>query len=199
MEMVGDETSSGITDIHEARSARLIEGISRGDQDAFGMFFRLYGAAAFGLASRIIGDRGLAEEVVQEVFLSVWRKAGGYDPARGTVRSWILMQIHHRSVDVVRREEAERRRSTSNAWPAEHEGGVDDVVEEAWLSTRRVRVREALRHLSADHRTVIELAYFEGLTQTEVASQIKVPLGTVKSRTLAAMRRLRDVIGQGAT
>lgn len=136
----------------------------------------------------------MAEEVLQEVFLSVWRRAGGYDPARGSVRSWLFAQIHHRSVDVVRREEAERRRTTTNAEPDVSDEGIDDVVEEGWLKTRREQVRRALGGLSDEQRKVIELAYYEGLTQSQVATATGVPLGTVKSRTLAAMRRMRDAL-----
>ncbi len=136
----------------------------------------------------------MAEEILQEVFLSVWRRAGAFDPARGSVRSWLFAQIHHRSVDVVRREEAERRRSRATVQPEATEEDVEDVIEESWLSARREHVRSALTSLPVEQRRVIELAYYNGLTQTQVADAIGVPLGTVKSRTLAAMRRLRSAL-----
>jgi RNA polymerase sigma-70 factor, ECF subfamily len=181
-----------ISDLQDRRDRDLVDGVVACDRSAFGELYRRYAAAGFGLATRILGEQVLAEEVVQEVFLSVWRRAGGYDPARGSVRSWLFAQIHHRAVDVVRREEAERRRSQSNLLPVDSEQGVDDVIEEGWLRARREQVRDALATLSAEQRHVIELAYFRGLTQTQVAQATGVPLGTVKSRTLAAMRRLRQ-------
>jgi len=182
-----------VSDLQDRRDRDLLERVSAGDHAAFSEVYRRYSAAAFGLASRIIGEQAMAEEVLQEVFLSVWRRAGAFDPARGSVRSWLFAQIHHRSVDVVRREEALRRRSQA----AEIDGaerGVDDVVEEGWLRARREQVRRALGLLPPEQREVIELAYYRGLTQTQVASETGVPLGTVKSRTLSAMRRLRDAL-----
>jgi RNA polymerase sigma-70 factor (ECF subfamily) len=186
-----------VTDLRARRDRHLVSRVAVGDEDAFVELFRLYGPAALGLALRVVGDQALAEEVAQEVFLSAWRKTERYDAARGSVRSWLLVQVHHRAVDVVRREEAERRRTTTNLEPLGSERDVEDVVEEAWLQDRRGEVRRALQALPEDQRTVIELAYFEGLTQAQVASRLGVPLGTVKSRTLAAMRRLRNTLGFG--
>ena len=183
-----------IGDLQDRRDRDLVERVSGGDHAAFSELYRRYATSAFGLASRILGDQTMAEEVLQEVFLSVWRRAGAFDPARGSVRSWLFAQIHHRAVDVVRREEAERRRSRSTIEPEAAEDGVDDVIEEGWLTARREQVRRALTSLSTEQRQMIELAYYGGLTQSEVAAATGVPLGTVKSRTLAAMRRLRQVL-----
>ena len=183
-----------VSDLQDHRDRDLVQRISDGDRAAFSELYRRYSSSALGLAMRILGERSMAEEVLQEVFLSVWRRAAGYDPARGSVRSWIFSQIHHRSVDVVRREEAERRRSTSTVEREAIEGEIDEVAEEDWLRARREQVRRALDHLSPEQRRMIELAYFGGLTQSEVARETGVPLGTVKSRTLAAMRRMRDAL-----
>jgi RNA polymerase sigma-70 factor, ECF subfamily len=183
-----------VSDLQDRRDRDLVERTSAGDHAAFSELYRRYSPAAFGLAHRILGEQLLAEEVLQEVFLSVWRRAGAFDPARGSVRSWLFAQIHHRSVDVVRREEAERRRSTTNIEPDAHDSGVDEVVEEGWLRSRRDHVRKALSGLTAEQRQMIELAYYQGLTQSQVATATGVPLGTVKSRTLSAMRRLRDML-----
>jgi RNA polymerase sigma factor (sigma-70 family) len=175
-----------------------VAAVAAGSEDAFVQLFRRYAAAACGLAHRVLGDAALAEEVLQEVFLSVWRRAGSYDPARGTVHSWLLTQVHHRAVDAVRRRQAARRRElTPLPEPVED---VDRVVEEDWLAVRRAQVRAALARLSAEHRQVIELAYYGGLTQAEIAGRTGLPLGTVKSRTLAAMHRLRRMLvsGEGA-
>lgn len=180
-----------VSDLQDRRDKDLVAATADGDRTAFTELYRRYAASTFGLAYRILGERAMAEEVLQEVFLSVWQRAGAYDTARGSVRSWLFAQIHHRSVDAVRREEAERRRSPLSTEP-DHDDGVDQVIEEGWLSARRDQVRAALGALTAEQRAVIDLAYFKGLTQSQVAKETGVPLGTVKSRTLAAMRRLRD-------
>lgn len=186
-----------VADLNDRRDRALIEQIVAGDQPAYAALFREYGQAAYGLALKILNEQTLAEEVVQEVFLAVWRKAANHDPARGSVRSWLLMQIHHRAVDVVRREEAERRRLTANVLPDAGDHSVDDVVEEHWMAARRVQVRKALDVLPAEQRQVIELSYFRGMTQTQVAAELATPLGTVKSRTVAALHRLRGAMISG--
>ena len=181
-----------VADLQDRKDRDLLERVAGGDHAAFSEIYRRYSPAAFGLASRILGERSMAEEVLQEVFLSVWRRAGAFDPARGSVRSWLFAQIHHRSVDVVRREEAERRRSQVEVPRPEADERLDEVVEESWLAARRENIRAALGTLPDEQRTMIELAYYRGLTQSQVAEATGVPLGTVKSRTLTAMRRLRD-------
>ncbi|HVL32070.1 MAG TPA: sigma-70 family RNA polymerase sigma factor [Actinomycetota bacterium] len=173
----------------------LLDGITRSDDDAFAELFRRYGPQCLGLATRVVADRTLAEEIVQDVFLGVWKAASRYDPARGTVRGWVMMQVHHRAVDVVRREQAERRRN-SNQLPPVNERDVEDVVEESWMAARRQQVRAAMNDLPEEQRTVLELAYFEGMTQAQVAAHTGLPLGTVKSRTLAAMRKLNQSLAE---
>ena len=183
-----------VSDLQDFRDRDLVQQIADGDRGAFEELYRRYSSSALGLAVRILGERVMAEEVLQEVFLSIWRRAAAYDGARGSVRSWVFAQIHHRSVDIVRREEAERRRSTSTVEREAVDPQTDEVVEEDWLRARRAQVRRALDHLSPEQRRMIELAYYGGLTQSEVAHETGVPLGTVKSRTLAAMRRMRDAL-----
>lgn len=165
-----------------------------GSESAFADLFRRYGPVANGLAVRVLGDPALADEVLQEVFLSVWRLARNYDGARGSVRAWILAQVHHRAVDVVRREESARRR-LSRQPVTSPDAEIDDVIEQSWIATRRAQVRRALSTLSNDQRTVLELAYYRGMTQTQIAEQANMPLGTVKSRTLSALRTLRAALG----
>lgn len=183
-----------MTDLQDRRDRDLLARIASGSEEAFSELFRRYAPAAGGIALRVVGDAAIAEEVVQEVMVSVWRRAGAYDPARGSVRSWLLAQAHHRAVDAVRREEANRRRASATA-PESGDDPIDDVVEEGWLASRRTRVRAALASLSSDQRNVLELAYYGGLTQSQVAEAAGIPLGTVKSRTLAAMSKLRSVLG----
>jgi RNA polymerase sigma-70 factor, ECF subfamily len=197
-EAIGLDRTMQVSDLQDRKDRDLVERISDGDRAAFSELYRRYASSAFGLASRILGEQSLAEEVLQEVFLSVWRRAGAYDPARGSVRSWVFAQIHHRSVDVVRREEAERRRSGTAVQREAVEDDLDEVIEEGWLRSRRDQVRRALGALPPEQRQMIELAYFKGFTQSQVASETGVPLGTVKSRTLTAMRRMRDALGGAA-
>ncbi len=193
-QMASPRRSAKVEDLNEHRDRDLISRMASGEEAAFVELYRRYSSASYGLAYRVIGDGALAEEVLQEVYTSVWRRAGMYDQARGTVRSWLLAQVHHKAVDVVRRESAERRRS-SQPMDIAVEDPMADVVEDAWLATRRVEVREALAALPEDQRKVIELAYSNGMTQTQVSEHMSIPLGTVKSRTLGAMRRLRSLLG----
>jgi RNA polymerase sigma-70 factor, ECF subfamily len=180
-----------VTGLEERRDHRLIRKIARADESGLADLLRQYGPAALGLATRILGDQTLAEDVLQDVFLSIWRRPDRYDEARGSVRTWLLTQVHHRAVDIVRREEAERRRRSTPGVPTDV---IDDIVEDAWMAARAQRMRTALRSLPTEQRDMITLAYYEGLTQTEVSARAGVPLGTVKSRTLTAMRRLRAAL-----
>lgn len=188
--------TQGPGDLDARRDRRAIEAIARGDEDAFRELFARYAPAAKGLATRVIGDQAIAEEVVQDVFLAVWNKARSYDAERGAVRSWILMQTHHRAVDIVRAEDARRRRSEVHAGPQQEARAPEDVVEEVWLAERRAAIQAAWGELTDDQRQVLELSYFKGMSQSEVAAATDTPLGTVKSRALAGLRTLRRTIGR---
>lgn len=192
--MTLEHSAGDVGDLQQRRDLALAAKIARGDEQAFNELFRRYAPAALGIATRVLGDRVLGEEVVQEVFVSLWKRAAQYDGSRGTVRSWVLAQAHHRAVDVVRREEAERRRTTTTFAVAAPLPSAEDVIEDAWLADRRQRVLAALPSLPADQRAVIEKTYYEGMTQAQAADALNVPLGTVKSRTVAAMKRLRDTL-----
>lgn len=171
--------------MQDRKDRELMAEVVVGSEPAFADLFRRYGPVANGLAVRVLGDPALAEEVLQEVFLSVWRGARNYGRARGSVRAWILAQVHHRAVDVVRREEATRRRLSRQAVLPNAE--IDDVIEQSWIATPCAQVRRSLSSLSNDQRRVLELAYYGGMTQTQIAEQENIPLGTVKSRTLSAV------------
>jgi RNA polymerase sigma factor (sigma-70 family) len=170
--------------------------LSGGDRSAFDELYGRYGSAAFGLAMRITAQEALAQEVVQEAFLALWRAPEAFDAARGAFRSFFLSLVHHRAVDAVRREERLRRRSerASNLEPTRDEDVADEVVESAYLGVRTKQVREALTTLPPEQRQVVELAYFGGHTQTRIAEILGIPVGTVKTRTLAAMRKLRRAL-----
>jgi RNA polymerase sigma factor (sigma-70 family) len=182
-------------DLSGARDRELVRRVGDGDEDAFRGLFRRYGPTALAMARRIVRQPFLAEEIVQEVFLAVWRNPGGYDPQRGSVKAWLMGMTHHRAVDAVRREEANRRR-TEEAVP---EPDVEDpavvVVEELGLPEERRAVRSALDALPPEQRQVIELMYYRGLPQSKIAETLELPLGTVKSRTLLGMRKLRASLG----
>jgi RNA polymerase sigma factor (sigma-70 family) len=171
----------------------LLALIGRGDREAFARLYDLYGAAAYSLAARIVRDRELAADVVQNVFLAVWTGATQFDPGRGQPSTWIMTMTHHKAVDMVRREQ--RRRTEPLDVVGDHTTGEPPVDEQAWRGVARGHVREALERLPDPHREVIELAYFAGYSQSELADRLAVPIGTVKSRTFAAMRALRDALG----
>jgi RNA polymerase sigma-70 factor (ECF subfamily) len=172
--------------------------LSAGDRAAFDELYRRFGSAAYGLALRITAQQAIAQEVVQDAFLALWRAPEAFDPARGAFRSFFLSLVHHRAVDAVRREERMRRRTerASNLEPVRGEDVADEVVESAYLRVRRKQVREALTTLPPEQRQVVELAYFGGYTQTRIAEALGIPVGTVKTRTLAAMRKLRRAISR---
>jgi RNA polymerase sigma factor (sigma-70 family) len=185
----GDMTMSGDARIDEGTpDAGLVALIAHGDREGFAVLYDRYGKIALGLALRVTRSHELAEEVVQEAFLNVWRQAGRFDATRAKPSTWLLTIVHHKAVDVVRREQ--RRR----AEPAEAMVDVADttnVPHEAWLGIQSIQVREALASLSDPQREVIELCYFEGYSQSELARRIGEPLGTIKSRTHTALRHLR--------
>jgi RNA polymerase sigma factor (sigma-70 family) len=174
--------------------------LSAGDRSAFEELYRRYSPAAYGLAFRVTAQEALAQEVVQDAFLALWRAPEAYDPARGVFRSFFLSLVHHRAVDTVRREERLRKRSerASNLEPVHGEDVAEEVVEDAYLGVRRKEVREALAELPPEQRQVLEMAYFGGYTQARIADELRIPIGTVKTRTLAAMRKLRRSLGTEA-
>jgi RNA polymerase sigma-70 factor (ECF subfamily) len=185
--------SAVVIDLTEAHDRELIERVRRRDEEAFRSLFARYAPVAKALAQRVVRQAHLAEEIVQEAFLAVWRNPGGYDGERGSVRSWLMGTVHHRAVDLVRREEAHRRRAEHAVVDVREEQAdhADDVAVELDRSQERALVRDALAGLPAEQRQVIELMYFSGLSQSQIAERTGLPLGTVKSRTLLGMRRLR--------
>jgi RNA polymerase sigma-70 factor (ECF subfamily) len=174
----------------------LVTRLAQGDRSAFGELYDRYGRPAYSLARRICVDPDLAEDIVQEAFLALWRNPNRFDASRGGFGTWLMTVVHHRAVDAVRKENTQRRRnvpltdelSERNVPPAQ---GSDH---EALTSVVGAEVREALKKLPEDQRQVIALAYLGGYTQVEVAKLTGVPLGTVKSRTFAAIRRLRGTL-----
>jgi RNA polymerase sigma factor (sigma-70 family) len=179
-----------------AGDRELLAMIGRGDEDAFRRLYGDLASTATALALRVVRQRQIAEEIVQEAFLTLWRSPESYDPARGSVRSWLLAMVHHRAVDSVRREEAQRRRADDlvAGLRDEQPDHADDVVAQLGRPQERRVVRAALDELPAEQREILRLMYFDGLSQTQIAARTGLPLGTVKSRALLAMRRLRSAL-----
>jgi len=175
----------------------LVALAARSEQTALGELYDRYGRPAYGLALRVLRDESLAEDAVQEAFLALWRSASRFVPERGKASPWILTLVHRRAVDLVRREERRRADPLDDAHePANSSGGAD---EEAWLRLQRERVQEALRKLPDQQREALELAYYGGFTQSELAERLGQPIGTIKSRMFAGLARLRELLGDPGT
>lgn len=173
--------------------------VTERDSAALAALYDRYNRPAFSLALRILGDRTHAEDVVQEVFLAVWRDAARFDVTRGGFSSYLLSMVHHKAVDAVRREEGMRRRRTNLEILESGEPPAKSVEDEVWTTLRGERVREALALIPDAQREALELAYFGGHTQREIAALTATPLGTVKTRMLAGMKRLRDLLEASVT
>jgi len=176
--------------------ADLLRRVRGGDRGAVEELYDRFRRPAFALARRILADDVLAEDVLQDVFLTVWRDPGAYDRSRGTFASWLLAMVHHKAVDAVRREESHRRRQTRAEEDLQLSAPTQttDVEDAAWQRLVAERVRTALRGLPAPPREALTLAYYGGYTQREVAALTRTPMGTVKARMLAGMRRLHDTL-----
>ncbi|MDQ4133798.1 MAG: sigma-70 family RNA polymerase sigma factor [Actinomycetota bacterium] len=182
------------TDLQEASDAALVIAIGRWRQDALAEAYRRHAGSAFALAVRLAGDRALAEEVVQEVFLRLWNHPDRFDPERGSLRSYILAQTHGRSIDLLRSESSRRRREERDA-RATAESGMD-IEREVLDMAMADQVKEVVAALPAGERRAIELAYFGGHTYREVAVLLDEPEGTVKSRIRSGLRRLRGQMAE---
>jgi RNA polymerase sigma-70 factor (ECF subfamily) len=159
----------------------LMQLVRRGDSAAFEVVYERHGMAAFSLAYRMVGTRNAAEDVVQEAFLSLWRSGARYDRARGSVRTWVLGIVHNRAIDALRRSTVHDRRRAS-----------DEGIEERFEARE---VHAALRTLPDEQCRVIELAYFGGFSQSEIATMLETPIGTVKGRMRLGLEKMRGQLG----
>lgn len=171
--------------------ADLAARVADGDESALEAIYREYGGAVGFVAKKILRDEGLAEDIVQEVFVSFWKTPERFDPTRGSLRTFLLMVAHRRAVDVVRSEEARSRRQEASPAP---ETGIA-LEEEMLARDQGEQVREAVAGLSDDEMKAISLAYFGGLSYTEVARRLGEPEGTVKSRIRTGMKKLAMRLG----
>jgi RNA polymerase sigma-70 factor, ECF subfamily len=170
----------------------LVALVARGDEDALAELYDRVGRIAYGLALRVLRDERHAEDAVQEAFLQVWRSAATFRAERAKASTWILTLVHRRAVDLVRREE----RRQADPLTDDSAAGIapDDTDEAAWLRFERERVQAALKQLPDMQREALELAYYGGFSQSELADRLGVPLGTIKSRMFAGLARLRELL-----
>jgi RNA polymerase sigma factor (sigma-70 family) len=168
----------------------LVALVARGEEGALAELYDRLGGIAYSLALRVLRDRALAEDAVQEAFLAVWRSATRFVPERARARSWVLTLVHRRAVDLVRREATRRTEPLDDT---DRPGG-EPADQPTWLRYERERVQKALRTLPDQQRELIELAYYGGFTQSQLADRVGVPLGTVKSRMFTGLTRLGELL-----
>ena len=176
----------------ERTDTQLLEGIAQGDEASLAALYDRYHLLSFSLALRVVNDRGRAEDVVQDAFLSVWRKAGSYVAGRGSVKTWLTSIVRNRAIDLVRA----RRESDGDdeAVLLALRDPRPGVVEQVTASLDRQTIRTAIGELPLEQRQAIAMAYFEGLSHSEIADATGLPLGTVKSRIRLGMHRLKGLL-----
>jgi RNA polymerase sigma-70 factor (ECF subfamily) len=184
-------------DLRSLADEDLMQLVRRGNAAAFEVIYERHSQAAFSLAYRMAGTRGVAEDVVQDAFLSIWRSGARYERTRGSVRTWVLGIVHHRAIDALRRTFVhERRRASDEGIEERLETGERTDVEAA-RHEEASTVRAALGHLPSEQSQVIELAYFGGFTHTEIAAMLDTPVGTVKGRMRLGLEKMRHALGGG--
>ena len=179
-------------DLRALADEDLMQLMRRGDPRAFEAIYERHSGAAFSLAYRMVGRGNVAEDVVQEAFLSIWRSGARYERARGSVRTWVLGIVHHRAIDQLRRSSVHSKRRASDEGIEERlESGERTDVEVARRDEAQT-IRSAMETLPPEQSHVIELAYFGGFTHTEIADILETPVGTVKGRMRLGLEKLRD-------
>jgi RNA polymerase sigma factor (sigma-70 family) len=182
--------------INEQSDEALIQAIAGGAVWAMEPLYQRYSRILYSLVYRMVSDHQVAEDLIQDAFLSVWRRAISYSPQSGAVRSWLISIVHHRTIDYLR---SVRRRSVlkETAWEeaeVDERAAFPDVWEEAWRSVQSAQVRAALMNIPTEQRMVIELAYFQGWTHSEIAAGCQIPLGTVKARLRLGLIHLKRAL-----
>jgi RNA polymerase sigma factor (sigma-70 family) len=170
--------------------------VARSEQSALAELYDRFGRVAYGVALRILRDEKLAEDAVQEGFLAAWRNADRFMPERAKASTWLLTIVHRRAVDLVRRE---NRRRSEVLEEATEPGRSGSAEEDAWLRFERERVQAALRQLPDQQREALELAYYGGFSQSELAERLGQPVGTIKSRMFTGLARLRELLAEPGT
>lgn len=181
-------------DLPQDGDAALVERIARRDQEALRELYDRYANLLLTVARRVLNDGSDAEEVLQEAFLQVWNQAGRYDTRRSSVSTWLVLIARSRSIDRLRTRQVVDR--TLAGLQQENRGAhtSPEGAASVWMDQRRERLRRELRELPAEQRQVLDLAFYQGMTQSEIAAATGIPLGTVKTRTLLAMKKLRKTL-----
>lgn len=175
----------------------LISLIDEGDAGAFAGLYDRHGRAAYSLAYRMVGDRQAAEDLIQEVFLKVWRRADSYRPERGSVRTWVLSIVHNQGIDQLR-STASRRRTHEKVESQAPASQPSEAFGETWRNSQRDQIRAALKTLPPEQLKILELAYYSGYTHAEIAELLDLPLGTVKGRMRLGLKKVKTFFeGQG--
>jgi len=182
----------GSTDLRSLADEDLMQLVQRGDPRAFELVYDRHSGAAFSLAYRMVGRGNVAEDVVQEAFLSIWRSGARYERARGSVRTWVLGIVHHRAIDQLRRSSVHDKRRASDEGLEERLESGERTDNEVARREEAASIRSAMTTLPADQSHVIELAYFGGFTHTEIAGILEAPVGTVKGRMRLGLEKLRN-------
>jgi RNA polymerase sigma-70 factor, ECF subfamily len=187
-------------DLRRLADEELMQLVQSGDPRAFEVIYDRHGGAAFSLAYRMVGNRALAEDVVQEAMVSIWRSGGRYERARGSVRTWVLGIVHNRAIDALRRASVHSRRRASDEGMEERFEARERTDVEAVRREEARSVRAALQALPSDQVKVIELAYYGGFTHTEIAGMLNTPVGTVKGRMRLGLEKMRSrLAAEGAS
>jgi RNA polymerase sigma-70 factor, ECF subfamily len=188
-----------IVDVRTLADEELMELVRDGEMRAFEAIFDRHASAAFSLAYRMCGRPAMAEDIVQEAFVSLWRSSAAYDPARGSVRVWVLSVVRNRAIDAFRREGAKATTDLDQSGVAERLPALELTDREVERRDDARQVHAALKGLPPDQRQVIELAYFGGFSHTQIAEMLKLPAGTVKGRMRLGLTKLRFALGDGPT
>jgi RNA polymerase sigma-70 factor, ECF subfamily len=183
-------------DLRDLADEDLMGLVRDGDARAFEIVFHRHAGPAFSLAYRMCARRGLAEEIVQEAFISIWRSGGRYDRTRGSVRAWILGVVHNRAIDALRRHTARGSRDVADEGIAERMPASELTDVEAARREESAAVRGALESLPPEQRQVIELAYFGGFTHSQIANMLGAPVGTIKGRMRLGLSKLKLTLGE---
>jgi RNA polymerase sigma-70 factor (ECF subfamily) len=193
--VLGSNLPTRLARLRERADEDLMDLVGKGEARAFEVVFDRHGGVAFSLAYRMCGRRAMAEDIVQEAFLSIWRTGARYDRTRGSVRSWVLRTVHNRAVDALRRGVVRESRNMSDHQAAERIVAPERTEAEVGRRDEAQRVRSTLGELPAEQRQVIELAYFGGFTHTQIAEMLDQPIGTVKGRMRLGLTKLRLLLG----
>jgi RNA polymerase sigma factor (sigma-70 family) len=190
---MGETSQAVVRSFAHLSDEAVVALVARSDDTALAELYDRFGRVAYSVARRVLRDDKLAEDAVQEGFLAAWRSADRFMPERGKASTWVLTLVHRRAVDLVRRED--RRRAESLGDDRES-SPADSAEDDAWLRFERERVQAALRQLPDQQREALELAYYGGFTQSELAERLGQPVGTIKSRMFTGLARLRELLGE---